>query len=178
MLAAFAAGVTVAAAGTAFAATKVAAIVGPDNQIHGCYLTSAGMLRVVAEGTACGDGESPIAWSATGSGERGPAGPPGPAGPRGATGSTGARGPVGPVGGVAARQYVMRRIDVPASFVAAYVDLTCPAGKVSLAVGGSPSGVGGHISQTSLTVSGGRVGIVRTQPTSAPWGALGWVLCA
>lgn len=76
-MAAFAAGVMVAAAGTAFATTKVAAIVGPDNQIHGCYLTSAGLLRVVAAGTPCRDGESAIAWSATGSGAPGPAGPKG-----------------------------------------------------------------------------------------------------
>lgn len=79
-IAAFAAGVVVAASGSALATTKLAAIVGPDNQIHGCYLTSAGLLRVVAAGAACRDGESAIAWSATGSGAQGPVGPMGPAG--------------------------------------------------------------------------------------------------
>jgi hypothetical protein len=89
--AAFAAGVVVAASGTAFATTKVAAIVGPDNQIHGCYLTSAGLLRVVAAGSACREGESPIAWTATGAGPQGPVGPVGPVGPAGAKGDPGAR---------------------------------------------------------------------------------------
>lgn len=83
-MAAFAAGVMVAAVGTAFATTKVAAIVGPDNQINGCYLTSAGLLRVVAAGTACREGESAIAWSATGAGSQGPVGPAGPKGDPGA----------------------------------------------------------------------------------------------
>lgn len=76
-MAAFAAGVMVAAAGTALATTQVSAIVGTDNQIHGCYLTSAGLLRVVPQGSACGSGESAIAWSATGSGAPGPKGDPG-----------------------------------------------------------------------------------------------------
>ena len=112
-VAAFAAGVMVAAAGSAFATTKVAGIVGNDGKIHGCYLTSAGLLRVVAEGTVCRDGESTIAWSATGSGATGPAGPPGPPGPagprgfrgergergeRGIRGYTGVQGPQGPQG--------------------------------------------------------------------------------
>jgi hypothetical protein len=81
-MAAFAAGIVVAASGTALATTKMSSIVGPDNQIHGCYLTSAGLLRVVAAGTACRDGESPIAWTATGAGAQGPAGPAGPPGVR------------------------------------------------------------------------------------------------
>lgn len=81
-MAAFAAGVVMAAAGTAVATTKVAAIVSPDNQIHGCYLTSAGLLRVVAAGEACREGEAAIAWSATGSGTPGPAGPKGEPGVR------------------------------------------------------------------------------------------------
>lgn len=88
-MAAFAAGVVLAAAGTAVATTKVAAIVGPDNKINGCYLTSAGLLRVVPQGTECRDGESAIAWSATGSGERGPVGPAGPVGPVGPKGDAG-----------------------------------------------------------------------------------------
>ena len=90
-IAAFAAGVVAAAAGTAFATTTVSGIIGADNQIHGCYLTSAGLLRVVPEGTACRDGESPIAWAATGSGAQGPQGAPGPAGPAGPKGDAGAR---------------------------------------------------------------------------------------
>lgn len=76
-MAAFAAGIMVAAAGTALATSKVAAVIGPDNRINGCYLTSAGLLRVVPAGTPCRDGESAIAWSATGSGAPGPKGDPG-----------------------------------------------------------------------------------------------------
>ena len=92
-VAAFAAGVMVAAAGTAFATTKVAAIVGSDGKIHGCYLTSAGLLRVVAEGTACRDRETAIEWNATGA--QGPAGPPGPTGAAGPKGDKGDPGPPG-----------------------------------------------------------------------------------
>lgn len=76
-MAAFAAGIMVAAAGTALATSKVAAVIGPDNRINGCYLTSAGLLRVVPAGTPCREGESAIAWSATGSGAPGPKGDPG-----------------------------------------------------------------------------------------------------
>lgn len=93
-VAAVVAGVMVAAAGTAFATTKMSSIIGPDNQVHACYLTSAGLLRVVATGEACRDGETAIAWSATGSGERGPSGPAGPAG---------AAGPAGPKGNAGVR---------------------------------------------------------------------------
>jgi hypothetical protein len=162
-LAAFAAGVVVALAGTAVAATSVSAIVGPDDRIHGCYLTSAGMLRVVPPGTACADGESPIAWTATGKGERGPAGPAGPAGASFA----------------ATRQLVTKAVeDIPASSSIVYITIDCPAGKKSLAVGGYPSTIAQTIAHTSLTATGGKVGMARTYATSSPWRSIGWVLCA
>lgn len=85
-----AAGAVIATAGTAWATGAVSSIVGADNKIHGCYLTSAGLLRVVPQGTECRDGETAIAWSATGSGERGPVGPAGPVGPVGPKGDPGA----------------------------------------------------------------------------------------
>lgn len=137
-LAAFAAGVVVAASGTALATTKVAAIVGPDNKINGCYLTSAGLLRVVPAGTACADRETTIAWSATGSGERGPAGPAGPAGRKGEPGlrgPQGLRGAVGPAGTISGYQVVERSVFQSASPNASQVmEILCPAGK--RAVGG------------------------------------------
>lgn len=82
-VAAIVAAAVAAAAGSAYAAGTLAAIVGDDGKIHGCYLTSAGLLRVVEQGTTCRDGETALAWSATGDGEQGPEGPAGPVGPRG-----------------------------------------------------------------------------------------------
>lgn len=136
-MAAFAAGVMVAAAGTALATTKVAAIVGTDNQIHGCYLAGAGLLRVVAQGTECREGESPIAWSATGSGERGPAGPVGPVGPKGEPGPRGPRGLrgiAGPAGTISGYEVVERSVFQSANPLQGTLEVMCPAGK--RAVGG------------------------------------------
>jgi hypothetical protein len=185
MLAAFAAGVTVAAAGTAFAATKVTAIVGADNQIHGCYLTSAGMLRVVAEGTACGDGESPIAWNANGSGERGPAGPAGSAGPRGAAGSTGARGPrgltgatgpQGPSGGVAGWQRVRRNIVLPGPGANTEA-IPCPAGKKAVGGGFEVTSFQVDIEVSYPTSDGAHWIVAARNRGNAPWTLPAYAVC-
>ena len=147
-MAAFAAGVMVAAAGTALATTKVAAIVGTDNQIHGCYLAGAGLLRVVAQGTECREGESPIAWSATGSGERGPAGPSGPAGPKGAPGPRGLRGlpgPVGPAGTISGYEVVQRVVYQTSSPAANHIlEVRCPVGKKAVGGGWMPAKADPH----------------------------------
>jgi hypothetical protein len=47
-----------------------------DGVLHGCYLKSSGVLRVVDEGVACKSTETKISWNATG-----PAGDPGDRGP-------------------------------------------------------------------------------------------------
>lgn len=133
---AFAAGVIVTAAGTAVATTKVAAIVGPDGKINGCYLTNAGLLRVVDPGTPCGNGETAISWSATGSGATGPPGPFGPAGPRGLRGPKGDPGPRGPAGsGVTGLERIYVERSGIAAGAKAYVEATCPAGKKALSGG-------------------------------------------
>jgi type VI protein secretion system component Hcp len=74
--------------GGAYAA--VSGIPGKDGRINGCYNTSSGALRVLAEGRSCTRHEKALAWNE--------AGPRGEAGARGATGATGATGPLGPVG--------------------------------------------------------------------------------
>jgi hypothetical protein len=131
--AAFAAGVILTAGGTAVATTTLASIVGPDGKINGCYLTNAGLLRVVDPGTACRDGETAIAWSATGSGAQGPPGPAGPAGPRGVVGPKGAQGnpgPAGPAGtGVTGYEVIRGSNTAIAAGATALVAATCPAGK-------------------------------------------------
>ena len=74
--------------GTAWAAERVASIVGADGTIHGCYAQNTGLLRVVAEGTTCNARELPIQWNQQG--------PPGAKGDRGARGPKGDAGPPGP----------------------------------------------------------------------------------
>ncbi|MCW3022572.1 MAG: Collagen triple helix repeat protein [Conexibacter sp.] len=74
--------------GGAYAA--VSGIPGKDGRIHGCYNTSSGALRVLAEGRSCTRHENALAWNEQG--------PRGETGARGATGATGATGPVGPAG--------------------------------------------------------------------------------
>src|SRR5215207_9063680 len=81
----------VALGGTgAYAASS---IVGPDGQIHGCYMKKGkgkGQLRVVKAKARCKRRERKIAWQQKGDGARGPAGPRGARGARGATGPQGA----------------------------------------------------------------------------------------
>ena len=92
---------------------SVAAI--PDNagEIRGCYnpalidegATAPFSLRD-ADGKACPDGETEIAFNQQGpagpEGQTGAAGPTGATGPKGETGETGATGPVGPKGATGA----------------------------------------------------------------------------
>jgi hypothetical protein len=62
-----------------------AAIPDSGGVIHGCYKNTTGQLRVIDSATeACGNNETPLAWSQTG--PEGPAGPPGPVGPEGQPG--------------------------------------------------------------------------------------------
>lgn len=206
-MAAFAAGVMVAAAGTAFATTKVAAIVGSDGKIHGCYLTSAGLLRVVAEGTACREGESAIEWTATGNGATGPigpVGPPGPAGPRGLRGERGERGlrgfgvrgpqgpagakgdkgdpgpqgPVGPAGtGVTGRQVVWATTSIPPQQRWAG-GVPCPAGKASTGGGYVITELNeGLIVMMSAPFSGNGWNVQVRNPTSAAKNITTYAVC-
>ena len=85
------------------------------DQIYACVETRSGTLKIVAAGTTCNNGATPLVWNTQGpigpQGPQGPAGPPGPQGPQGATGATGpqglpgiagatgATGPQGPAGG-------------------------------------------------------------------------------
>jgi hypothetical protein len=171
------------AGGTALATTTLASIVGPDGKINGCYLTSAGLLRVVPDGQACRDGESAIAWSATGSGAQGPPGPAGPAGPRGPQGAVGPRGPAGPpssAGGVSSWQYVTTFKENDQSALMSYVDVMCPSGKKPFGGNGYGSGISTDtmrvalIGNTGVTVSIKRL---TTAPTTG-WRTFAWVVCA
>lgn len=75
------------AGGTAWAAQTIAAIVGPDGAINGCYDAKDGALRVVATGEACARRELAIRWNQRGQkGDAGPRGDPGAPGPRGEPG--------------------------------------------------------------------------------------------
>jgi len=60
----------------------------PDagGEIHGCYKTPNGQLRVIDSG-GCGPSEAELTWSQTG-----------PTGPQGPTGQAGQTGPTGPQG--------------------------------------------------------------------------------
>jgi hypothetical protein len=73
-----------------------------DGEIHACYHTGNGGIRVVTDATECTSGEAPLDWYQAGAvGSQGPEGPPGlagPAGADGAAGSDGAQGPPGPQG--------------------------------------------------------------------------------
>jgi len=88
-------GLLVTAAGIAYAT-----IPGEDGVIHGCYLTRAGVLRVIDPATShCTSFETPIEWNQTGpEGPPGPEGPQGEAGPPGPQGAEGPHGPQGPSG--------------------------------------------------------------------------------
>lgn len=92
-LAMLVAGGLLATAGVAFATQHISSIVAADGQIHGCYSTATGQLRVVAEGSTCRANEAAIAWN-----QVGPQGPQGPKGDKGEKGDTGATGPQGPEG--------------------------------------------------------------------------------
>jgi hypothetical protein len=66
--------------------------------IHGCTSNSTGELKVIAAGTSCPRGSSPLSWNATGpAGPAGPQGPQGVAGPQGPQGVQGVQGPAGAI---------------------------------------------------------------------------------
>lgn len=74
----------------------------PSNDIHGCYKTNNGQLRVVGATEACGPSETPIVWSIVGpqgpQGVQGPQGDVGPEGPQGEQGIQGIQGVPGAPG--------------------------------------------------------------------------------
>ncbi len=73
-----------------------------EEEVHGCYHKTTGILRIVTDADRCKSWENHVALGKTG--ERGPAGepgkpgPPGQMGPRGMPGPEGAQGPQGPPG--------------------------------------------------------------------------------
>jgi len=76
-----------------------------DTVINGCYDKKTGVLRIVAAGTLCKNGETGIIWNQAGpkgdtgpQGAQGPQGPQGPEGPKGADGATGPKGADGAMG--------------------------------------------------------------------------------
>jgi hypothetical protein len=134
------AGITVALTigvmgGTAWAAQTVAAIIGSDGTINGCYAEKNGSLRVVEPATACSKGELAISWNQKGpSGDAGPEGPPGPTGPKGETGDPGPSGPQGATGPEGPK-------GDPGTALNSLVDVPCetgsvdkPDGRISVAV--------------------------------------------
>jgi len=91
---------TIATAAAVAVAVAAGAIPDSGGVIHGCYLTTTGLLRVYdseASGSKkCTSGERALNWNQTGA--QGPAGPQGPAGAAGAQGPAGPTGPAGPQG--------------------------------------------------------------------------------
>jgi Collagen triple helix repeat (20 copies) len=92
-----------AAAGLVFIGSQAGAQT--PSQIFACVNNVAGLVRIVAQNTACLPIEHLVVWNVVGpQGPAGPAGAQGPAGPAGATGAqgqagpTGATGPAGPAG--------------------------------------------------------------------------------
>lgn len=80
--------VALAAAALAAAALAGAALVpqtAAAQEISACAGQGIGVLRLVAAGTACRSGETPVSWNVQG--PQGPVGPAGPAGPQGPTGT-------------------------------------------------------------------------------------------
>ena len=83
-------GISIGGAGAIFAS---ALIPGPDGVIHGCYQSATGILRVVADPSACRGTETAIWWNQVGpQGATGATGATGAAGATGVTGATGAAG--------------------------------------------------------------------------------------
>ncbi len=74
------------------AVTAYAAVVGPDNTIHGCYSREghkgAHILAVLDSGANCPSNTIAVNWN-----QQGPTGPAGPAGPAGPQGPAGQLGP-------------------------------------------------------------------------------------
>ena len=75
-------GAAVVAAGGGAVALAAFSPVDAQGQVHSCYSTKNGALRVVAPGSRCSGSELPLVW-----GQRGPAGPAGAAGPQGPAGA-------------------------------------------------------------------------------------------
>lgn len=74
----------------------VATAAAPDGEINACKLPRHGLVRIVADITACRGNEQPLTWNVEG--PAGPAGPKGDAGPAGPAGAVGPAGPAGPKG--------------------------------------------------------------------------------
>src|SRR6267378_917038 len=74
----------------AYAAQAVAN--SPTTDIHGCYKTNNGQLRIVGATESCGPSETPVVWNVTG-----PQGPQGIQGPQGVQGAQGIQGDIGPI---------------------------------------------------------------------------------
>ncbi|MGH3104338.1 MAG: hypothetical protein ACRDN6_09630, partial [Gaiellaceae bacterium] len=65
--------------------------------IQACQHRHSGLLRIVADASACRQREQPIVWNVAGpQGEKGAPGADGAPGPAGAPGADGAPGPAGP----------------------------------------------------------------------------------
>jgi len=84
-----------ALAATVLAAAAISATGSPAEQIHAC-VTNGGVVKIVAAGTTCPNGQTAMSWNAEG--PAGPQGAPGPTGPQGTSGEQGAVGPTGPIG--------------------------------------------------------------------------------
>lgn len=95
---------SLAALGILAGAAIVSAAPGDDGFIHACRNNLSGSIRVLNASGPCFGWETPVSWSADGSGPTGPTGPTGatggtgPSGPSGPTGATGSTGPEGPTG--------------------------------------------------------------------------------
>lgn len=76
-----------------------ASIPSNEGEIHACYTTSAGTLRLAHSSADCSTAEAHVSWMQRGPpGAQGPAGPAGPAGANGSAGAVGPAGPAGPTG--------------------------------------------------------------------------------
>lgn len=129
--------VAVAAAAVVAAAAGIATASIPDatGDIHACYKTDSGTLRVIdpSAGGACKSGsEAPLTWNRIP-----PQGATGPQGPQGPAGQQGPKGPPGPDGDNA-MTYDPQTMVVVASVSAAqqiggfFTSLTCPQGTKAL----------------------------------------------
>ena len=108
-----------ACAGLAATLTPFTAAAQTAGVVYGCTVTGSGTVRLVAAGTSCRSGETPVSWNVAGAvgpaGPMGPAGSPGPAGPAGATGAPGPAGPQGPAGPVGPQGPAGTQLSITAS---------------------------------------------------------------
>ncbi len=84
------------------AVTSLGAASPTTEAVYACVSNANGAVRIVSEGEACRNNESPRSWGAVGPqgppGETGPAGPAGAIGPQGIQGIIGPEGPMGQTG--------------------------------------------------------------------------------